>query len=162
MADPSLPGWSWAAIGAAVGSAILGAGRLLWGALQEQSKREITALTAENGYLKGLLQSRDGELARVRAEHQATVDRLGDKLDEQRKKTERVALLLVQQATPEQIQDLDDSQENTAVHRAVTVAKAALAQPGDPFPELEEWTPSGSRRPPPIAAQRSKQKSHDR
>ena len=148
MADPVLPGWSWAAIGAAVGSAILGAGRLLWSALQEQSKREVTALTGENGYLKGLLQSRDAELERVRAEHKATVDKLGEKLDEERKKTDRVALLLVQQSTPEQIQNLDDSQENTAVHRAVTVAKAALSKPGDPFPELEEWTPSGSRRPP--------------
>ncbi len=164
MADPTLPGWSWAAIGAAVGSAILGAGRLLWGALQEQSKREVKALTEENGYLKGLLQGRDAELERERTEHQATRDRLGDRLEEQRAKTERVALLLVQQSTPEQLQDLDDSQENTAVHRAVSVAKAALSKPGDPFPDLENWTPTGSRRPPaPLPPPRKKLPSrHER
>ena len=77
MATPDLPGWSWAAIGAA----LVGAVRLVWAAIQKSTRGEVETLKEQAGYLKGIVAAKDERIEKMAEAHAARVEALEAKLE---------------------------------------------------------------------------------
>lgn len=117
----------------------------------------VTAGTAVWRYITGRIEAADTErrnqIAKLEArleDREATIVGLGVKRDEdrreadrrveaERKKTYRVATLMIRRSTVEQIQALDEDEDDdipTALHQAIVLSKAAIETPE--LPEAEE------------------------